>query len=342
MRALLSDPMNAVDQLRALSDVLAEADAHLSAGESAAARVWPTGFPLLDTSLGGGLRSGELALLGGPQGLGKTSFVLQVLRHAVESGSAGVYFSYEHDAVTVLQRLIAMEAAQDAGVDAPLLRTIRETMEASGRHGGTLAERFAGIGGAGAVERIASYGNRLMVHRSTGTATDLEAISRTALEAAERSGQPPLVVVDYLQKVALPAGEQPEMERVTTIVEGLKDFALENELPVLAVVAADKEGLAVGKRLRINHLRGSSALAYEPDIVLIMNEKYDVVARHHLVYDVGNAERFHNWAVISIEKNRSGRDKVDIELMKRFEYGRFDTDGRRVAEQLVDERVFLE
>jgi replicative DNA helicase len=331
-----------VDQLFAISDVLAEADVQLSAGRSAAARVWPTGFPLLDTSLGGGLRSGELALLGGPQGLGKTSFVLQTLRHTVGSGGAGVYFSYEHDAVTVLERLIAMEAAQDAGAEAPLLRTIRETMEGSGRHGGSLAERLGAIGGAAAVERIASYGNRLLVHRSTGTATDLAAISRTALEAAERAGQPPLVVIDYLQKVGVSGSEQPEMERVTTIVEGLKDFALDHEVPVLAVVAADKEGLTAGKRLRINHLRGSSALAYEPDIVLIMNEKYDVVARHHLVYDLGNAERFHNWAVISIEKNRSGRDKVDIEFMKRFEHGRFDTDGRRVAEQLVDERVFVE
>jgi replicative DNA helicase len=330
-----------VDQVRAISDVLAEADTQLSAGAAAAARVWPTGFPVLDGYLAGGLRSGELTLLGGPQGLGKTSFVLQSLRHTVGSGGAGIYFSYEHDAVTVLQRLIAIEAAQDAGVEAPLLRTIRETMEATTRHGGSLAERLGGVGGA-AVQRIASYGDRLLVHRCTGTATDLAAIGRAALEAAERTGQPPLVVVDYLQKVAVPGSEQPEMERVTMIVEGLKDFALGHELPVLAVVAADKEGLAAGKRLRINHLRGSSALAYEPDVVLIMNEKYDVVARHHLVYDLGNAERLHDWAVVSIEKNRSGRDRVDLEFMKRFERGGFDTEGRQVTEQLVDERVFVD
>ena len=64
--------------------------------------------------------------------------------------------------------------------------------------------------------------------------------------------------------------------------------------------------MAAGKRLRVHHLRGSSALAYEADVVLLMNDKYDVVARHHLVYDVGNAERFRNWAVMTIEKNRGG------------------------------------
>src|SRR4051812_30875898 len=80
-----------VDQISAISDVLAEADVQLSAGRSAAARVWPTGFPVLDRYLAGGLRSGELTLLGGPQGLGKTSLVLQVLRHNVSIGGAAIY-----------------------------------------------------------------------------------------------------------------------------------------------------------------------------------------------------------------------------------------------------------
>jgi replicative DNA helicase len=108
------------------------------------------------------------------------------------------------------------------------------------------------------------------------------------------------------------------------------------------VVASDKEGLNVGKRMRVNNLRGSSALAYEADTVLLMNNKYDVVARHHLVYNIGNAERFRQWAIISIEKNRNGQGGIDMEFLKRFEQGRFDTDGRMVSEQLVDERVFVE
>jgi replicative DNA helicase len=111
---------------------------------------------------------------------------------------------------------------------------------------------------------------------------------------------------------------------------------------VLAVVAADKEGLAAGKRMRVNNLRGSSALAYEADTVLILNNKFDVVARHHLVYDIGNAERFKQWAVLTVEKNRNGKDGIDLEFAKRFDQGRFEPDGRTVVEQLVDERVFVE
>ena len=66
------------------------------------------------------------------------------------------------------------------------------------------------------------------------------------------------------------------------------------------------------------------------------------MARHHLVYDVTNAERFRDWVVLSVEKNRNGVDHVDLEFRKHFAQSRFDPEGKRVAEKLVDERVFTE
>ena len=57
---------------------------------------------------------------------------------------------------------------------------------------------------------------------------------------------------------------------------------------------------------------------------------------------MGNAERFRNYVVLSIEKNRSGLDRIDLEFRKRFEQSRFETTGGAVDEQLVDERVYTE
>ncbi len=97
-----------------------------------------------------------------------------------------------------------------------------------------------------------------------------------------------------------------------------------------------------GKRMRTNHLRGSSALAYEADIVLVLNNKFDIVARHHLTYDLSNSERFRDWAVLTIEKNRFGKDGVVLQYRTRFDQGRFIPEGEEVKEQLIDERVFRE
>ena len=275
--------------------------------------------------------------------MGKTTFALQVLRNVVAGGAPGLYFSFEHDAPTVLERLIAIEASAQHGVEAVTLRRIREAMEAMTEQEGGLSRRLAGTaGGVEALATLQGYADRLYVHRASGSDTTVEAIREVVGQVQRAHGQAPIVIVDYLQKVFVPAGSEIEEERVTAIVEGLKDLALDADLPVLAIVAADKEGLVAGKRLRVHNLRGSSALAYEADVVLIMNDKYDVVARHHLVYNVGNAERFRNYVVVTIEKNRSGLDRIDLEFRKRFEQGRFEVDGMPVAEQLVDERVFVE
>ena len=330
-------------QLESLTGVLEQADGRLRAGSHAAARVWPTGFDILDRFLAGGFRSGELILLGGPQGLGKTTWSLQVARNIARSGRSVVFCSFEHDPQTMLVRLVALEAGESGGVEAPGVGRIRASFEATDGPGGSLAERLSDtVGGQDAITRVQQYSDRLMLHRSTGSSTTLEVIRQAVEEAKRVTTQLPLVVVDYLQKVRVPDGSSLEDERVTHVVEGLKDLALDMDIPVLAVVAADKVGVSAGKRMRVSHLRGSSALAYEADTVLILNNKYDVVARHHLVYDIGNAERFRNWAVLTIEKNRNGQDQIDLEFKKRFDQGRFESDGQAVSEQLVDERVFVE
>lgn len=327
------------NELRPVSDVLAEINDRVRGGRSAVARVWATGFSSLDGYLGGGLRAGELTLLGGPQGLGKTTFALQVARNVAAGGGAVIYFSFEHDEETLLQRLLAIEASEVAGHGGMTLRRLRAALDAPDSAG--LTQTLGGLeGGPQAVTALAQHGRRLHVHQSSGKLTTAEAIRGLVLAAAAE--EPPVVVVDYLQKVAVPGGSSVEEERVTQVVEALKDLALEARVPVFSVVAADWQGLAAGRRLRIQNLRGSSALAYEADVVLILNEKYDVVARHHLVYDGANAERFRSWAVLSIEKNRSGLDRVDLEFRKRFDQGCFDSAGQAVAEQLVDERIFRE
>jgi replicative DNA helicase len=329
--------------LETLTGVLEQADYRVRAGNHAQARVWPTGFEILDTHLSGGFRSGELVLLGGPQGLGKTTWALQVGRNVARSGRSVLVFSYEHDLQTLLIRLVALEAGLLGGPDAPSLNRVRQTFEAVDGLTGSLAERLADTdGGAKAIEVVQEYADRLILHRSTGSSTGVEEFRAAVRKVHEDTGQLPLVIVDYLQKVHVNGNIPEEDERVTQVVEGLKDMALDEDVPVLAIVAADKSGIQQGKRMRVNNMRGSSALAYEADTVLILNDKYDVVARHHLVYNVGNVERFRHWAVMTIEKNRNGQAGADLEFFKRFEQSRFDPDGQIVAEQLTDERVFVE
>src|SRR3954453_5868792 len=128
--------------LEPLSGVLEAADHRVMAGSHPQARVWPTGFDLLDQTLSGGLRSGELVLLGGPQGRGKTTWVLQVARNTARSGRCALVFSFEHDLDTLLIRLVSPEAGQLGGIVAPNIARIRQSFEAMDGRTGSLADRL--------------------------------------------------------------------------------------------------------------------------------------------------------------------------------------------------------
>jgi replicative DNA helicase len=247
--------------------------------------------------------------------------------------------SYEHDATTLLQRLITIEAGDTFGVDGTPLRRVRDALEGPAPRPSTLEERLeTTLGGAEAVAALRAYGPRLLLHRSSGTGTGVPEIRAVVESALERSGRTPLVIVDYLQKVHVP-GRLSEDEQAGAVVAGLKDIALEFTVPVLAVASAEMTALAPGRRLRVNHLRGSANLAYEPDVILMLNEKADVVARHHLVYDTRAMDRYRDYVVLSIEKNRSGLARIDLQLRKRLEQSRFERELETVTEDLVDERL---
>ncbi len=331
------------ERLTALSEVFASAEQRVLGGRSAVAQVWPTGFTPLDEILSGGLRAGELVLVGGPQGLGKTTFALQLLRNVAVDGGTAACFSYELDEGNLLERLLVQEAYDSAGANAPTLQQLRAQLElmGSGRTAEALSEILAPVAGmTAAQEALRAYGPKLSVHASSTRSTTAEVIRGLVL-ASVAAGRPPVVVVDYLQKVSV-ASSLGEDERVTLVVEALKDLAIEAQVPVVAIVAATQAGIAPGHRLRVHELRGSSALAYEADVILLFNEKHDIVAKHHLAYDPRSAERFRQVAVLSVEKNRTGRSDLHMEFRKEFEYCRFDPIGNLVTEELVDGRLRVE
>jgi replicative DNA helicase len=335
----MTDQTSLGGRLDRLSDVLAETDERLRLGHSATHRPWPTGFVPLDTYLSGGLRPGELTLLGGPQGLGKTTMALQIARQVAAKGHPVVYVSYEHDSVSLLERVVAAEAGELAGQDGVPLRGVRSALEGEGE-AGSLSDRLSSApGGAEAIASVSVDLDRFHILRAH-VDTTVDDITSAVREVIATDGGQPLVVVDYVQKVAAPEAGQDEERRMAVVAGALKDLALTGALPVLAISASDAAGIADGTRLRTQNLRGASALAYEADCVLVLNEKYDVVARHHLVYGAANADRYHHFVVLSIEKNRGGLARVDMEFRKRFEQARYERAGELVREQLVDSRLW--
>lgn len=73
----------------------------------------PTGFPSLDRALGGGLRTGDLIVMGGDAGSGTSSLSLAI---ALRAGAAGsLFLTGEMSSDRVAERALAMEARVELG-----------------------------------------------------------------------------------------------------------------------------------------------------------------------------------------------------------------------------------
>ena len=333
---------------RSALDVLVDLNDKVTSGRVGEYQAVPLGFTPLDKTIGTGLRAGELLLIGGAQGTGKTTMALQMARNVASGGQANVlYICFEHDEQYLLNRLIAMESALahlPHKTGAIKIQDVRKeilgTWMAEGGQPGSSAQLAANPRLRPSLDRIARYGQNLFLLRGTQTASTVENMRQLVQQHKALSGDRRLVVVvDYLQKVPVFPEPPNEAEKVTYVINGLKDVALAEEVPMIAVVAADKEGLKAS-RLRNHHLRGSSAINYEADIILILNEKYHIVAKVNIEFNPYQAQRFRDWIVVSVEKNRGGQDNVDLEYEKHFEYSCFDPNGRTVQEKLIEERLY--
>jgi replicative DNA helicase len=330
---------------RSALDVLIDLNDRVTTGKVGEYEPVPLGFTPLDKTIGTGLRAGELLLIGGAQGTGKTTMALQMARNVASGGQANVlYICFEHDEQYLLNRLIAAESALahlPHKTGAIKIQDVRKEIlgswAAEGSNGPQMADnpRLRP-----SLDRIARYGQNLFLLRGSQTASTIENIRKLVQQHRALSGDRRLlVVIDYMQKVPVYPEPPTESEKVTFVVNGLKDIALSEDVPMIAIVAADKEGLKAS-RLRNHHLRGSSAINYEADIILIINEKYHIVAKVNIEFNPYQAQRFRDWVIVSVEKNRGGQDNVDLEFEKHFEFSCFDPNGRTVQEKLIEERLY--
>jgi replicative DNA helicase len=306
----------------------------------------PTGFDALDQWVGGGVRPGDLLLLGGAQGVGKTTLCLQVARNIAARGEANVlYACYEHPEEYILNRLLVQEtidpttSGQVTGLSLEDLQNLIVSEHELHPERSPFESLRVHPRAAGAIDALASYSGRFHLVANAARRDSIEALQALVAELRQRDNQPLVLFVDYLQKVQPVNHNLPdEAERVTEVVQALKQLALEAKVAVVAIVAAEKAGLQAA-RLRFTHLRGSSALMYEADIAVIMNDKWKIIDRDHIVFNPHKAQQYRDWVICTIEKNRSGRNLVEVEFMKRFEYCCFNPRGGKVSERLYEERI---
>jgi replicative DNA helicase len=326
-------PPNTVAGGRSLTDVV------LGLEDTAIGTIIPTGFQPLDKILDGGLRSRDLTLIGGVPGVGKTVMTLQWARNVAANGFNAAYVCYEHDEEALASRLLAVEV----GEVKESAKGIRSGQTLAVIQDVSLAERRLGDEVdtdpllRDALEHMSAYSDELALVRASGTTTGVDELREVAMQL----GAGGTLFVDYLQKVPVGDHNWTDSERSIRQAEEMKELAMEYDVAVVAVTAAEAAGLNV-RRVRPHHMRGASGLTYEADVICLLNEKWLTVSKRHSAYDPLKAEGFKRDVVLTLEKNRRGKSGIDLEFTKDFPHFRFRPQGRFVEEQLIDEMLFPE
>ena len=168
---------------RSALDVLVDLNDKVTTGKVGEYQPVPLGFTPLDKTIGIGLRAGELLLIGGAQGTGKTTMALQMARNVASGGQANVlYICFEHDEQYLLNRLIAMESALahlPHKTGAIKIQDVRkEILGTWVAEGGGATQLASNPRLRPSLDRIARYGQNLFLLRGSQTASTVDNIRK--------------------------------------------------------------------------------------------------------------------------------------------------------------------
>lgn len=214
----------------------------------------PTGFKKLDNIISG-LQQSDLVIIGGRPSLGKTSFVLDMLRHiAVNEKKPVALFSLEMSREQVIDRLIAAQA----GVPLWKLRTGKLSSDTDF----TLIQHALDILSQSPFYIDDTPSPNILQMRSMARRLQMQ----YGLSA---------IAVDYLQLIQPRASSDNTVQQITEISRGLKSLAREINVPVLALSQLSRavEQRGNDSRPKLSDLRDSGSIEQDADIVMFLYRK---------------------------------------------------------------------
>ncbi|HHV33025.1 replicative DNA helicase [Caproiciproducens sp. LBM24188] len=253
----------------------------------------PTGIKELDDTITG-LNRTDFILLGARPGMGKTSFALNIARHAaVKAGKKVAFFSLEMGREQLTSRLLSTEAM----VSGTKLRT-----------GKLDDDEWVRLIEAG---DILSKADIYLDDTPSITIPEMKAKLR-------RLKNVDLVIIDYLQLMTSSQKIDNRVQEISQITRNMKIMAKELNVPVLALsqLARDSEK-RTNHRPVLSDLRDSGSIEQDADIVLFLYRE-----EYYQDSETPSENSDHNSGECIVAKNRHGETKT-VPLHWQGEFMRF-------------------
>lgn len=237
--------------------------------ERAAKPCIPTGFPVLDGLLNGGLRE-ELYILGGIPSSGKTTFALQMADQMTEAGEDVLFFALEQGKYELTSKSISRLTWEEASPKEraeKLPRTNTAVIEALAYKGETEAERkIQGLVNR-AMDRYKSFAGRGRIIEAGSDLTPSKIAQAVQLHH-DITGNKPVVILDYLQLLGIDNARIIDPKpKIDQAVSDLARLCREKLIPVIAISSLNRDGYEKGG---MANLKESGNLEYSAQVVLLL------------------------------------------------------------------------
>ncbi len=273
-----------------IDPILQETFEKLDAIQSRAGGV--TGVPsgLIDLDeITSGFQPGELVVIAGRPGMGKTALALTMSRNAAIQYGIGVgFFSLEMANYQLAMRLLCAEGR----VDSHLVRT--------GKLPKTQWKNLS--------LSVGPLAEAPIYLDDTPGMTVLEVRAKARRLKAEHNVG--MLVVDYLQLMQGPKGAESRQQEISIISRSLKALAKELDIPVIALSQLSRavENRS-DRRPQLSDLRESGAIEQDADVVIFLYRSW--------VYNQQDEDR--GKAEIIVAKQRNGpTDRINVTFIDRF------------------------
>ncbi len=210
----------------------------------------PTGFADLDRLLNG-LHAGQLIIVAGRPGLGKSTAAMDFARScSVKHGMASAIFSLEMSKIEIVTRLLSAEAS------VPL-----HTLRSGALHDDDWSKL---------ARRMGEISEAPMFVDDTPNMNLMEI--RAKARRLKQRHDLKLVVVDYLQLMSSPKKTESRQQEVAELSRGLKLLAKEIQCPVIAVSQLNRgPEQRTDKRPQLSDLRESGSIEQDADVVILLH-----------------------------------------------------------------------
>lgn len=214
-------------------------------------KMWrvPSGFPTLDRLTRGGFGAGMFAVLAARPSVGKTAFMLQMVRSAARQGVPVLALSLEMTDTELSERMMfSTEEIRPCDITAE--RVDWEKFENAAR----------------AFDHAPIYFDE--------TPSTLDDVC-SSITLNHRKGQCKIAFIDYVQLMSADEKLDSLYRQVTSITKRLKKLAKKLKIPIVALCQLNRNSVSERRAPQLHDLRDSGSIEQDADIVVMLEKVFE-------------------------------------------------------------------